>query len=140
MAELYTVLPPSHEDLSEVLAFVFLGSACPTEEDLQCMPMLVRRNHMVKALEWLKLNHVDYADLNISKQNLETYPILGMPVAIDCKKMNKNEGNKIPSAMSKFDIEIKEGTTERPCPFTIHGLTSEEYSTLSITGFKIQAL
>lgn len=139
-AELYTVLPPSREELSEVLAFVFLGSARPTEEDLQRTPMLVRRNHVAKALEWLKLNHVDYADLNISKRNLETYPISGMPVVIDYKKTNEDEGNKIPSAMSKFDTEIEEGTTEGPCPFTVHGLTGEEYSTLSIAGLKVRAL
>ena len=139
-AELYTVLPPSREELSEVLAFVFLGSARPTEEDLQRTPMLVRRNHVAKALEWLKLNHVDYADLNISKRNLETYPISGVPVVIDYKKTNEDEGNKIPSAMSKFDTEIEEGTTEGPCPFTIHGLTGEEYSTLSIAGLKVRAL
>jgi len=43
-AELYSVLPPSREELSEVLAFVFLGSARPSDEDLQRTPMLVRRN------------------------------------------------------------------------------------------------
>jgi len=139
-AELYTVLPPSREELSEVLAFVFLGSARPTEEDLQRTPMLVRRNHVAKALEWLKLNHVDYADLNISNQNLDMYPVSGMPVVIDYRKTNKDEGNKIPTAMSKFDTEVEEGTTEGPCPFTVHGLTGEEYSTLSIAGLKIRAL
>jgi Helitron helicase-like domain at N-terminus/PIF1-like helicase len=139
-AELHSVLPPSREELSEVLAFVFLGSARPTEEDLQRTPMLVRRNHVAKALEWLKLNHVDYADLNISHQNLDTYPISGVPVVIDYRKTNNDEGNKIPTAMSKFDTEVEEGTTEGPCPFTVHGLTGEEYSTLSIAGLKIRAL
>ena len=139
-AELYSVLPPSREELSEVLAFVFLGSAQPTDEDLQRTPMLVRRNTVAKALEWLKLNHVDYADLNISKKNLDTYPISGMPVAIDYRQTNSEEGNKIPTAMSKFDTEIEEGTSEGPCPFTVHGLTGEEYSALSIAGLKLRAL
>lgn len=40
-AEVYSILPPSHDELNEVLAFVFLGTARPTEDDLQCMPMLV---------------------------------------------------------------------------------------------------
>ena len=35
--------------------------------------MLVRRNRVVKALERLKLNHIDYADLNISYNNLAAY-------------------------------------------------------------------
>ena len=138
--ELYSVLPPSREELSEVLAFVFLGSARPTDEDLQRTPMLVRRNRVAKALEWLKLNHVDYADLNISKKNLDTYLVSGMPVAIDYRQTNSEEGNKIPTAMSKFDTEIEEGTSKGPCPFTVHGLTGEEYSTLSIAGLKIRAL
>ncbi|KIM40842.1 hypothetical protein M413DRAFT_44362, partial [Hebeloma cylindrosporum] len=126
--------------MSEVLAFVFLGSARPTEEDLQRTPMLVRRNRVAAALEWLKLNHADYADLTISKKNLETYAVTGMPVAIDYRETNEDQGNKIPSAMSKFDAENEEGTAEGPCPFTVHGLTGEEYSTLTIAGLKIRAL
>lgn len=94
---------------------------------------------MAKALEWLKLNHIDYADLNISRENLETYPISGIPIVIDYKT-NEEQGNKIPLVMSKFDTETEEGTTEGLCLFTIHGLTGEEYSTLSIAGLKICAL
>ena len=139
-AELYTALPPSREELSEVLAFVFLGSARPTDEDLQRTPMLVRRNTVAKALEWLKLNHVDYTDLEISKKNLDTYPMSGMPVIIDYRETNTDGGNKIPTAMSKFDTESEEGTTEGPCPFTVHGLTGDEYSALSIADLKIRAL
>ena len=139
-SELYDILPPSCEEMSEVLAFVFLGSARPTEEDLQRTPMLVRRNKVANTLEWLKLNHVDYADLNISKKNLETYLISGMPVVIDYRQTNMDKGNKIPTTMSKFDVDVEEGTTEGPCPFTVHGLTGDEYSSLSIASLKIKAL
>ncbi|KAF9471124.1 hypothetical protein BDN70DRAFT_820430, partial [Pholiota conissans] len=79
----YKVLPPSREELSEVLAFVFIGSARPTDDEIKRTPMLVRRNKVANALEWLKLNHVDYADLEISKENLESYPQSGVPVFID---------------------------------------------------------
>ena len=44
--------------------------------------MLVRRNNVKDALEWLKLNHVDYEDLYISEENLNTYPLAGIPVEI----------------------------------------------------------
>ena len=36
-----------------------------------------------KALHWLKLNHVDYYDCEISEKNLASYPEDGPPVVID---------------------------------------------------------
>jgi DNA-directed RNA polymerase subunit RPC12/RpoP len=39
----YSVLPPSRDELSEVLVFVFLVSAKPTEDDFVHTPMFVRR-------------------------------------------------------------------------------------------------
>ncbi len=42
--------------------------------------------------------------------------------------------------MSKFDNEFEDGTEEGECPFTVHGLTGEEYSTMSINEIKIRAL
>jgi len=36
-----------------------------------------------KALEWLKLNYRDYADLEISYKNLESYPEDSPPVVIN---------------------------------------------------------
>jgi hypothetical protein len=41
--KVYNVLLLSRDELSEVLAFVFLGSAKPTEEDFVRTPMFVRR-------------------------------------------------------------------------------------------------
>jgi len=38
--------------------------------------MLVRRQNVQEALEWLKLNHQDYEDLEISQDNLASYPLL----------------------------------------------------------------
>ena len=67
---------------NEVLAFIFQGPARPTDDDIKCTPMLVRRNNVKDALEWLKLNHVDYEDLYISEETLNTYPLAGIPVEI----------------------------------------------------------
>ncbi|KAF9470700.1 hypothetical protein BDN70DRAFT_821011, partial [Pholiota conissans] len=136
----YNILPPSREELSEVLAFVFIGSVRPNEEEIQRTPMLVRRNKVAKALEWLKLNHIDYADLQISKENLESYPLSGVPVFIDYKAIDAETSNQIPAAMSKFDDEDEIGTAEGPCPFTVHGLTGEEYENITISALKIKAL
>ena len=138
-ARVYEVLPPSREDLSEVLACVFIGSNPPTETDYERMPMLVRRNKVKDALEWLKLNHSDYEDLCISYDNLESYPLSGVPVIVDFKKSD-SDGNKIATAMSKFDNEMEESTTEGPCPFTVHGLTGDEYEKMLIDALKVRAL
>ena len=136
----YKVLPPSREELSEVLAFVFIDSVRPTDDKIKCTPMLVCRNKVANALEWLKLNHIDYADLEISKENLESYPQSGVPVFIDFKAANTDNTNRIPAAMSKFDAEEEIGTSEGPCPFTVHGLTGEEYENITISALKIKAL
>lgn len=67
--KIYLKLPPSRDELSEVLAFIFTGPSAPTQEDFHRTPMLVRRQKVADALEWLKLNHEDYADLEISQEN-----------------------------------------------------------------------
>jgi len=83
MQKIYSVLPPPIEEMDEVLAFIFTGPCQPTEDDFRRIPLLVRRNKVAKALEWLKLNHRDYADLEISYKNLESYPEDSPPVVIN---------------------------------------------------------
>ena len=82
-AKIYHTLPPPVHELDEVLAFIFTGPCRPTEADYKRTPPLVRRNKVAKALEWLKLNHDDYADLNISYENLAVYPENEPPVVVD---------------------------------------------------------
>jgi hypothetical protein len=59
MPKVYQALPPSVDDIDEVLAILFTGPCKPTEKDFERTPLLVRRNHVARALEWLKLNHAD---------------------------------------------------------------------------------
>jgi len=59
-------LPPPIEEMDEVLAFIYTGPCKPTKADFQRTPLLVRRLKVSKALHWLKLNHVDYYDCEIS--------------------------------------------------------------------------
>ncbi|KAF8810354.1 hypothetical protein BYT27DRAFT_7222077 [Phlegmacium glaucopus] len=79
MVKVYHALPPSRQDINEILAFVFQGPIKPTDDDIKRTPMLVRRNNVKNALEWLKLNHVDCKDLSISLENLNSYPLAGVP-------------------------------------------------------------
>jgi hypothetical protein len=139
--KVYHALPPPRSEMEDVFAFLFIGHKEPTAED---MPMLVRRNKVAAALEWLKLNHVDYSDLYISKDNLETYPLDGVPVTMDFRKVDESidPTDKEVLAMSKHksDLDVEQGTSEGPCPLVVRGLTGPEYEKLSIKAMKAKAL
>lgn len=53
---------------------------------------------------------------------------------------NPDDGNKIPAAMSVHDNELREGTTDGPCLFTVHGLTGPEFENMSPATLKAKAL
>ena len=62
MPKIYNVLPPSIEEMDEVLAFIYRGPCKSTKADFQRMPFIVRHLKVSEALHWLKPNHVDYYD------------------------------------------------------------------------------
>ncbi|KAI0371851.1 hypothetical protein BV20DRAFT_917456, partial [Pilatotrama ljubarskyi] len=121
MPKIYSVLPPRCDELSEVLAFLYLGPNKPTAKEYRRTPMLVRRNKVADALEWLKLNHVDYADLKISQENLASYPEDEPPVIVNYTQ--SMESNKDPEATAVNNVEEDEGAEDGACPFVVHGLT-----------------
>ncbi|KAJ7445309.1 hypothetical protein FB451DRAFT_1055673, partial [Mycena latifolia] len=122
--KVYLKLPPSKEEMSEVLAFIFTGSAAPTQQDFDRTPMLVRRDKVRAALDWLKLNHEGYEDLEISEENLLSYAHHDIPVVVDYKRTNPTPEDSIPAiARSVNDSNEEYGTTEGTCTFTVHGLT-----------------
>ncbi|KDQ25381.1 hypothetical protein PLEOSDRAFT_32068, partial [Pleurotus ostreatus PC15] len=133
------MLPPSIDELNEVLAFVYIGENSPTDADFQRTPMLVRRNVVAKALDWLKLNHIDYHDLYISDKNLESYPLAGVPVVVDFRQRTDG-GNREKLAQSQHDTEPEEGTSSGPCSFAVSGLTGVEYENMSVAALKAKAL
>jgi len=137
MPKIYDILPPPIEEMDEVLAFIYTGPCKPTKADFQRTPLLVRHLKVSKALHWLKLNHVDYYDCEISEKNLASYPEDGPPVVVD---YHSSSSNKNPESTSGHDIEEEDGTTEGPCPFIVHGLTGEEFSTKTIKTIKAIAL
>ncbi|KDR64876.1 hypothetical protein GALMADRAFT_47734, partial [Galerina marginata CBS 339.88] len=116
--KIYDVLPPPVKELDEVLAFIFTGPCRPTKDDIKRTPLLVRRNHVAKALNWLKLNHADYSDVGISKDNLMQYPESDCPVVIDYRE---SIINKDPEATSVHDNEEEDGVESGPCSFTVQG-------------------
>ena len=89
--KIYKILPPPREDLDEMLAILFTGPCKPTAEDFARTPFLVRRNAVIKALEWLKLNHVDYADIEVSHANLMQYGETVPPVSVEYRWSESNK-------------------------------------------------
>jgi hypothetical protein len=137
MPKIYNVLPPPIEEMDEVLAFIYTGPCKPTKADFQRTPLLVRHLKVSKSLHWLKLNHIDYYDCEISDKNLASYPEEGPPVVVD---YHPSSSNKNPESTSVHDMEEEDGTTEGPCPFIVHGLTGEEFSTKTMKTIKAIAL
>ena len=135
--KIYSVLPPPRKDLDEVLAILFTGPSKPTSEDFSRTPFLVRRNAVIAALEWLKLNHADYAKIEISREHMDQYDEEMPPVSIEYKE---SVTNKVPEGTSVFDQEEEEGTEEGDCAFTVHGLTGETLNSMSPNAMKILAL
>ncbi|KAA1479475.1 hypothetical protein DENSPDRAFT_756072, partial [Dentipellis sp. KUC8613] len=129
MPKIYQTLPPPREELDEVLAYIFIGSSKPTDEDHRRVPMLVRRNKVKRALEWLKLNHVSYADLDISEENLQQYPEDVPPVVIDYRHPPEQKDSEN-LAVNKSDDD--EGTADGPCPYTVHTLTADQLQSSSM--------
>jgi hypothetical protein len=62
--KVYDILPPPLEELDQVLACIFTGPCQPTKKDVERTPLLVRHTQVGKALQWLKLNHIDYHNCN----------------------------------------------------------------------------
>jgi hypothetical protein len=98
---------------------------------------LVQRKFVARALEWLKLNHVDYADLTISYEELEKYPEDIPPVSIEYKQA---QSNKVPEGTSTFDQTVDDRVNEGECPFVVHGITGEQLSTKTVATLKGVAL
>ena len=136
-AQIYDILPPARADIEQVLAILFTGPCKPTQEDMKRTPFLIRRNKVKLALQWLILNHTDYAYIKISDQHLMEYPEDYPPVSIQYRLQSSN---KTAEGMSLFDNEDEDGTETGDCSFTVHGITGEELTTLSSNAIKAQAL
>ncbi|KAG6904889.1 hypothetical protein DXG01_006440 [Tephrocybe rancida] len=121
----YEMLPPSRAELDDVLAVLFTGPCEPTGDDLKRTPLLVHRKAVKDALEWLKLNHITYSDVEISYDRLNEYPEHEPPVSIIYRK-SAEEMQTVDPAMFKVDGET--GVDDGECPFVVHGLTGEQMS------------
>jgi len=135
--KVYDTLPPPLEELDQVLACMFTGPCQPTKKDIERTPLLVRCREVGKALQWLKLNHIDYQDIEISQDNLKQYPLKDTPVVIDYRESILNRDKE---SMSVHDNEEEEGVESGDCPFVVNGIAGEEFTDLSLEALKVKAM
>jgi hypothetical protein len=141
--KVYHKLPPSREEMHQILAFIFTGSAQPTQEDFDRTPMLVRRSKVLAALEWLKLNHEAYAELEISLENLNSYAERDIPVVVEFRRTDPKDLNAasiFPVPLPGEPEDTEYGTETGECLFSVHGLTGEEYASATMSTLKVVAL
>lgn len=125
------------EDLDDILAILFTGPCQPTRKEFQCTPLLVRWKQVACALEWLKLNYADYADLKIAYDELGCYPEESPPVSVEYQH---SVTIKIEEGTSSFDNTDGGSVQEGDCPFIVHGLTGDQYDTKSLNALEGIAL
>lgn len=121
--KVYTALPPPRKDMDDVLCYIFIGPTRPTESDHKCTPFLVRRNKVKHALEWLKLNHIDYSNLEIAYDNLEEYSEDTPPVLVDYRPPGKEKDSE---NLAVHDNGDNNGTQEGGCSFSVHMLDASD--------------
>ncbi|PVG02887.1 hypothetical protein CPB86DRAFT_696254, partial [Serendipita vermifera] len=122
-------LPPTLDELAEVLAIVFTGSKSPDASLFERTPLLVRRSRVRRALEWLILNHDDYADISLSMQNLNMYQENQPPVCVLSRISEQNEPIPPEAQGINFDPNTyNDGWSgTETCEFAVSGLTEDEY-------------
>ena len=74
-------LPPSLDDLPEIIKVIFIGSRKPKKQDIKKV-LEVRKQKVVTALNFLKDNHKDYKNILISKQHIDTLPDHDIPKSL----------------------------------------------------------
>ncbi|KAF9495978.1 hypothetical protein BDN71DRAFT_1357999, partial [Pleurotus eryngii] len=135
--KIYARLPISKAELDEVLVILFTGPRRPEKDDLKRTPFLVRANKVRTALEWLILNHSDYAQVSVDSENLSQYSDDDAPVTIQYKETTSAKLSGTPAVN---DMDEEDGTEEGPCPFVIHGLTGAQMEEMSSSTLKTLAL
>ncbi|OSC97385.1 hypothetical protein PYCCODRAFT_1448042 [Trametes coccinea BRFM310] len=78
--KLATVLPPVIDDIITPICVIFVGSERPSREWLEkkAKPLVVRRERILAALQWLKANNPLYSDVRIDADRVAALPANGM--------------------------------------------------------------
>ncbi|KAH9853905.1 hypothetical protein C2E23DRAFT_867869 [Lenzites betulinus] len=78
--KLSLLLPPSTEEVMAPICVIFVGSTKPTRAWLEkkAKPLVVRRERVLNALQWLKVNNPLYADVEINMECIRILPENGI--------------------------------------------------------------
>ncbi|KAI0336909.1 hypothetical protein BDW22DRAFT_1340878 [Trametopsis cervina] len=125
MKKIYNILPPKRTDFEEVLAILFIGPAPPTSMEYKRTPLLVRRDKVWNALQWLKLNHTDYVDIELSEDYLNEYSETEPPVVVD---YHPGTGVADSESTAVNNHTNEDATDNGQCSFVVHGLTGDQLS------------
>ncbi|KIY62696.1 hypothetical protein CYLTODRAFT_361082, partial [Cylindrobasidium torrendii FP15055 ss-10] len=131
----YQVLPPPKADLDDVAAVFFSGPKAPTLQEWKRLPLLVRPSVVMKALNWLRLNNDGYADIDISHENLRTYPTEEPPIGVFYKCTLTDESATVDPAVN----DEKHADTEET-PFIVHGMIGTQLETMTFEAMKAKAM
>ncbi|EIN03436.1 hypothetical protein PUNSTDRAFT_78185, partial [Punctularia strigosozonata HHB-11173 SS5] len=133
------ILPPPRDEMDEVLAILWTGSAAPVSADFKRVPILVRHRAVYEALIWLKRHHSDYADIAISMDNLMQYSEDVPPVHIShLHAGDVTEPHNVPVFHNGDDDDG--AVVDGPCPFVVEGLLGADLAQMSIERQKQVAL
>ena len=121
-------MPPSREELSQVIAIVFTGPCPPTEQEFKWTPFLVRPEYLVRALTWLRGHHSDYSEAEICWENLRSYPEQEPPVAWYYKK---TDGKIESQNLAVNESNSARGVDDGMCTFAVHGVCAEHIEDMS---------
>ncbi|OBZ78026.1 hypothetical protein A0H81_02090 [Grifola frondosa] len=128
VGKLYSVLPPPRAELDQCLALLFVRSTKPTPADWKRTPFLVRHLEVMDALRWLKLNHSEYGNVDLSDTNMRQYCQDEPPV---CVVYRPGDGKAPAESLSVNDLEDEKGTDYGACSFAVHGLTGSQFASMS---------
>jgi hypothetical protein len=137
-AEIVNVLPTHRRELSSIIAVLFTGSVSPTMSEFKRTPLLVRRRHILRALTWLKLNHKDYVDVQLSEENLNSYNEDDMPIGFFYQPSSDSQPVE---SLSVFDCPDNSSDDDGgPCPLSVCGLTDSDLASMSHNDMVLKAL
>ncbi|KAI0652912.1 hypothetical protein C8Q70DRAFT_928946, partial [Cubamyces menziesii] len=122
--KVYERLPPPRADITDCLAMLFVGPCKPTSHDYKRTPFIIRRRAVVRALEWLILNHPDYEHVSIAYDLLDEYPEDEPPVCV----IYRYDTAELPiESKPSYGGRDNEGISGDECTFSVQGLSEDTY-------------
>ncbi|KAI0662237.1 hypothetical protein C8Q70DRAFT_910041, partial [Cubamyces menziesii] len=122
--KVYERLPPPRADIADCVAMLFVGPCKPTSQEYKRTPFIVRRRAIIRALEWLILNHPDYEHIRIAYDLLDEYPEDEPPVCVVYRYGNED----LPAeSQPSYGGRDNEGISEDECTFSVQGLSEDAY-------------